>query len=59
MQANCFDSGVHTDLGELFEVSLLVNVVNVMTDLVVWQAYGADGELRVGVRYGRVRVEWE
>jgi len=50
IQANCFDSGTHSDLGEVFEVTLWVNVVNVMSDQVVWQAYGADGEVRLGVR---------
>ena len=40
-------------------MSLWVNVVNIVSDQVVWQAYGAEGEVRVGVRQGRVRVEWE
>lgn len=40
-------------------MSLWVKVGNVMDDQVVWQGYGADGEVRVGVRSGRIRVEWE
>ena len=40
-------------------MSLWVKVVKVMDDQVVWQGYGADGEVRVGVRSGRIRVEWE